>query len=221
MCLAIYRTDFLVTLTQPSYAVAAVPLAILAVSAIPAGLAMVIGTALNSIRLQRLELYLTTTQVAVLFGTAVLLGPPGNLLARFGIGVLMSSAIAVFASSIAALAVNTYFMERYLRVRIAARPVLTIALAAGIAFYVISRINLIISVHRFYALLGAVVLGFVVYAFVLAAIGELTQADVRRIGGMIGLPRSVIEPMARLCRVKETVYEEPQDPLPEGITGPP
>lgn len=221
LCLAIYRVDFLATLVQPSYAVAATPLAILAISAIPAGLAMVIGTALNSVRLQRLELYLTSTQVVVLFVASATLGPPIALLAPYGVNVLMAASLAILASSISALAVNSYFMERHLRVRIALRPVVSIVVAAGIAFYVISRINLIISVHRFYALFGAVILGFTVYAFALSFLGELTQADVRRVGGMVGLPVSVTGPLSRLCWRKTSNFPEPTGPLEDDPPMPP
>lgn len=216
LCLVVYRVDFLATLMQGSYAVAATPLAILAVSAIPAGLAMVIGTALNSIRLQRLELYLTSVQVAVLFVVAVTLGPPVALLASYGVNALNAAAIAILASSVAALAVNTYFMERFLRVRIAVRPILTITFASVVAFVAVSRFNFLVNVHRAYVLFLAVIIGLVVYSFVLAAIGELARSDVRKVGRMLGLPDGFLVPLSRICWRREAVFAEPTDPLPPG-----
>ena len=51
----------------------ALPLAILVVSAIPLALSQIIQSSINAIGRRRLELYITTTQVAVLLGAVVVL----------------------------------------------------------------------------------------------------------------------------------------------------
>ena len=230
LALVVLRTDFLVILAGTKYAIlASTPLAILAVSAIPFGLTMIISTALNSVRLQRLELYLTTTQVLMLFGTALAVGPPVDLLARLGYAqsggdVLMAASIAILASSLGAFAVNTYFLEKHLRVRIAVRPILTITAASVVAFGAIAVFNDVIVGdlgYRWYFLVTALLLGFAAYGVALALMGELSRQDVRRIAGMVGLPKSVTDPLASLCWRKESVFAEPAEPMPHETGEPP
>ncbi|HEV2230762.1 MAG TPA: oligosaccharide flippase family protein, partial [Thermoplasmata archaeon] len=70
IALITYRSNLLNITTNATYVpVAAYPLAILAASVIPAALSQIIGTSLNAIGRQRLELYLTSLQVVALFGT--------------------------------------------------------------------------------------------------------------------------------------------------------
>jgi O-antigen/teichoic acid export membrane protein len=193
-------------------------LAMLAISAIPYALTMIIGTVLNSIRLQRLELYLTTVQVIVLFGTAALLLPPLSLAAGLGVNPLLGATIAVLASAIAALGVNTYFLERHLGLRIPVRPILSITFSAAIGFFAVSRFNILVDVSRWYDLLPGIVIGFTVYTLVLAGLGELSQADVRQLCGMVRLPASVSNILARLCWRKENPYAPDVAPP---VRGPP
>jgi O-antigen/teichoic acid export membrane protein len=182
----------------------AVPLAILAVSAIPLALSQLIGTALNAIGRQRLELYLTSIQVAVLFVSSFLLMPqrfPGDPLFRGYLGLegLTAASIAVLLSSLAALAVNAYFMERLMAVRIRARPIALITVSALASFFAVSRLNAVLPVSRYYVLAGAILFGFAVYFLVLAATGELSKEDVGLLGRSLGLPRRVVNAVARIC----------------------
>jgi O-antigen/teichoic acid export membrane protein len=182
----------------------AIPLAILAFSAIPLALSQLIGTALNAIGRQRLELYLTSVQVATLFGTAFLLMPsrfPGDPLFRgyLGLDGMTAAALAVLLSSLAALAVNAYFMERLMAVRIRPRPIAFISLSALVSFIAVSRLNSVIPVSRWYVLAVALVFGFTVYFLMLAATGELSKEDVRLLSGSLGVPRRVGDILARIC----------------------
>jgi O-antigen/teichoic acid export membrane protein len=194
-------------------------LAMLAISSIPFALTMVIGTVLNSIRLQRLELYLTAVQVLVLFGTAVLLLPPISLAQALGVTPLLGAAIAVLASAVGALAVNTYFLERHLGVRIPIRPILAITFSAAVGFLAVSRFNVLVDVSRWYQLLPGIVIGFSVYALVLAAVGELSQSDVRQLCGMMKIPERLSSPLSRICWRKENPYSP--DVPPPAVPPPP
>ncbi|HTT25331.1 MAG TPA: polysaccharide biosynthesis C-terminal domain-containing protein [Thermoplasmata archaeon] len=194
-------------------------LAMLAISSIPFALTMVIGTILNSIRLQRLELFLTAAQVVVMFGVAALLLPPLALAASFGVSPLLGASIAILASALAALAVNTYFLERHLGVRIPVRPILAITFSAAVGFFAVSRFNVLVNVSRWYQLLPGILLGFTVYAFVLAAVGELSQSDVRQLCGMAKIPSRISNPLSRLCWRKENPYSP--DVPPPAIPPPP
>lgn len=197
MGLAVYRTNILNIMNGYPYAVqGATALALLALSALPAALSQIIGTSLNSVGQQRLELYLTSLQVAVLVGAALLLMRPVHL---FGLAGLDASGVAVLVSSIAALGLNTYFMERLLAVRIQLRPIATLLGSAAAAFVAVSQFNDLLPVNRYYQLAAGVLLGFLVYFVVLALVGELSKADVRLLVGSVGLPRSLADLLARAC----------------------
>jgi O-antigen/teichoic acid export membrane protein len=210
MTLVIYRVNFENVLYANSYTGAATCLALLAVSAIPASLSQIIGTALNSVGRQRLELYLTSVQFTVLIVACGLLMKPVDL---FGLNGYNAAGTAVLLSAAAALAVNTYFMERLLGVRIHVRSVATLTISAIASFVVVAQFNSHIPVARYYQLFAGVVLGFTVYAFVLAAVGELSKKDVELIVGALGLPRAVSRTLSRLCW---RVESWPVNPLPEG-----
>ncbi|MCI4350080.1 MAG: oligosaccharide flippase family protein [Thermoplasmata archaeon] len=187
----------------------AIPLALLAVSAVPLALSQLIGTALNAIGRQRLELYLTSVQVAVLFATAFLLMParfPGDPVFRgyFGFDGLEAAAVAVLLSSVAALAVNAYFMERLMAVRIRPRPIGLITVSALASFLAVSRLNAVLPVNRYYVFAGALIFGFAVYFLVLAATGELSKDDVRLLTRSLGLPKRIGNVFARACWRQET-----------------
>lgn len=210
MTLVIYRVNFENTLYASAYAGAATCLALLAISAVPASLSQIIGTALNSVGRQRLELYLTSVQFTVLVVACGLLMKPLNL---GGLNGYNAAGTAVLLSAVSALAVNTYFMERLLGVRIHLTSVATLTGSAIVSFLVVAQFNSHIPVARFYQLLAGVVLGFTVYAFVLAAVGELSKKDVELIVGALGLPRSVGRGLSKLCW---RVESWPVNPLPEG-----
>ncbi|MCI4334247.1 MAG: polysaccharide biosynthesis C-terminal domain-containing protein [Thermoplasmata archaeon] len=176
-------------------------LAILAVSSVPAALAQIILTALNSVGRQRLELYLQALQVVLLFGVLFLVLPPYAVLGNWG---LAGAAWAVLISSVGALILNTYFLERILAVRIQPRPILAIVASAAASFLVISRLNTVINPTHWYTLGLALVLGFTVYFLALALSGELSQTDVKQIAGFLGLPPRVGAFFARACRRRET-----------------
>ncbi|MCI4367732.1 MAG: polysaccharide biosynthesis C-terminal domain-containing protein [Thermoplasmata archaeon] len=219
--LVVYRVPVLHILYNKSVALGGHDaLAVLALSAIPYALTMVIGTTLNSIRLQRLELYLTAVQVAVMFGTALVLLPPISLAASLGVTPIVGASIAILTSALAALIVNTYFLERHLGVRIPVRPILAITFSAAAGFFVVSRFNILVNVSRWYLLLPGMLIGFVVYALVLAAVGELSQADVRQLCGMSRIPESISVPLSRLCWRKDNPYA-PEVPPPPVAPPPP
>ncbi|HXQ94825.1 MAG TPA: oligosaccharide flippase family protein [Thermoplasmata archaeon] len=210
MAMVVYRVNILNILYSGGYAGGATPLAILALSAVPAALTQIIGTALNSVGQQRLELYLTSLQVAVLIGASLLLLDPVRFL---GLDGLTAAALAVLLSSVGALVVNVYFMETRLGVRIQLRPILTILGASIGGFFAVAEFNDLLPVNRYYQLIAGVVLGSLVYAVILSLVGELSKADIRQIGGSVGLPQRASDLIARLCWRDETW---PVNPLPEG-----
>ncbi len=228
VALVTYRTNFLNVLTNARYASSgAIPLAILAVGALPLALSQIMQSSLNAIGRQRLELYLTSTQVAVLVVAILLLVPPfGFFPASDG---LVAASVAVLLSSIAALALNTYFTETLIRVRIQPRSILGITLSAVLAFGAISRLNRYLPVSYGYQLLGVVLLCFGVYFVVLALVGELAKQDVRRIGRSLGLPNWLCEGIAKACWRESSPGLPPidlarapglrQPDLPETFTG--
>ncbi len=197
LALAIYRVNFLYILANASYLSGATPLAILVLSVIPASLSTIIFTALTAVGYRRLELYITAFQTVALFGTALLLMPPVSVLpAADG---LTSAALAVFASSVMALAINAYFLWSIMAVRIRLRPIGTIGLSAAASFLAISQINDILPINRYYQLLFGVGIGFLAYFLVLALLGEFSQDDVRTLAGSVGLRGPWVERIARLC----------------------
>lgn len=207
----VYRVNLLLILFQKSYlgplpgaGGGAIPLAILAISAIPLTLSQIIGTALNSIGLQRLEFYLTSLQVAVLFACIFAFLAPSHS-GVFGLGGLGSIALAALLSSIAALALNAYFLYSYLRLPFRWRPVWTIPLAAVAEFLVMSRldalanVNAFFAVNRWYQLLEIGILALAVYVVVLIVVGELSRQDIRIFAGAIGLPERWATVLAKVC----------------------
>ena len=215
VALVTYRTNFILVFGGHHYvASASLPLAILVIGAIPLALSQVMLSSIDAIGYQRLELYITSAQVLVLFGSAAL------LFSLFPLSTaLIAASVAVLLSSCAAIVLNTYFLERLLAVRIHGRSVIGITLGAALAFGVISRFNKpgflfglprpgflpgfttpgYLPVTTGYELAGVIVLCFTVYFFVLAAIGELTRQDVLLIGRSIGFPVSWCRTIAAMC----------------------
>jgi O-antigen/teichoic acid export membrane protein len=233
VALVTYRSNFLDVLGGSHYvATASLPLAILVIGAIPLALSQVMQSSINAIGRQRLELYITSTQVVVLFSSAFLLFEliPND--------VLNTASVAILLSSCAALTLNTFFLERLLSVRIQLRSVVGITVGAVIAFGVISRFNKpqiltiatqdlfrippsiigrlnqisYLPVATGYELAGAIVLCFTVYFLVLAAIGELSKQDVRLVGSSIGLPNSWCDALGTLCWRSSSVPLPPVAP---------
>jgi O-antigen/teichoic acid export membrane protein len=203
IAITVYRAPLIDTLfVKRTYSAGYIPLAILAVTAIPAAFSQIILTALTSVGRQRLDLYLTGLQVAVLLGVAFLVLPPFAPLGNYG---LIGAAIAVSASSIASFALNVYFMERILAVRIAPLPILWISVSSIASFLVISRINALASstsvfnVGKWWIFIPSILLGFVAYYVVLAATGELTKQDVHALLSYVGLPKFLANGLAALC----------------------
>ena len=198
VALVTYRSIFLNDFQNSAYAAAAsIPLAILVIGAIPLALSQIMQTSINSIGRQRLELYITSTQVVVLLAGVFLLMPHGSPL--YISDGLTAGAIAVLASSIAALALNTYFMETLIRVHIQPRSILGITLSAAAAFFAMSQFNRYLPHNRYFELAAGVVLGFVAYFAILILIGELTREDVHQLGRSIGFPPWMYGWVARLC----------------------
>jgi O-antigen/teichoic acid export membrane protein len=206
MAIVVYRAPLLNILFVHSYAVYAAPaLALFALSAIPAAFSQIILTAFTSVGRQRLDLYLQAVQVVVLLGAAALILPPyGPYSTTATTGVLVDAGIAILASSLAGLAVNTYFMERVLAVRIQPRPIGAILLSAAASFLAISTLNRFIDPSRWFILIPAVALGFAVYYLVLSATGELSKQDAVAIFSFVGLPASFGRLAARFAWRKET-----------------
>lgn len=132
----------------------AITIALLAISAIPLGLSQVIGTALNSIGYQRLELYISGTIVAGMVASTVVLFQFYPTLWAIAAGVLVGSC--------AALGLNVYFMERLLRVRIRVLPIVRITVAALAAFLMMSELNRFVNPNHWWILFPFILLGFVV-----------------------------------------------------------
>ena len=198
VALVTYRSVFLNVFQSAQYAgPGAIPLAILAVGAIPLALSQIMQASINSIGRQRLELYITSTQVMVLFAAVFLLMPSWSPL-HLSNG-LVAGSIAVLASSIAALALNTYFMETLIRVHIQPRSILGITLSAAAGFFVMSQFNHFLPHNRYFLLAAGVVLGFVAYFAILILVGELTRQDVHQLGSSAGLPRWMYAWVERLC----------------------
>lgn len=198
VALVTYRSIFLNVFQNAAYAAAgSLTLAILVIGAIPLALSQIMQASINAIGRQRLELYITSTQVVVLFAAVFLLMPTwGPLYLSNG---LVAGAVAVLASSIAALALNTYFMETLIRVHIQPRSILGITASAAAGFFAMSQFNHLLPHNRYFQLAGGVILGFVAYFAILIAIGELTRQDVRQIGSSIGFPPWLYNWLARIC----------------------
>ena len=200
VALVVYRVNFInIFFTASWVSATSTPLALLAVAAIPAALSLIIGTALNSIGQQRLELYLTSIQLGVLVVGLVLFLPPVNLFYAQGIQGLIGPSIAILVSAVAGFAVSGYFLYRLLAIHIQLRSVGLITVSAVVSFLVVSRLNSIVDVNRFYILLGALLLGLVAYALTLALTGELAKVDLERIAGAFGIPHRVARAFARVC----------------------
>jgi O-antigen/teichoic acid export membrane protein len=232
VALVTYRYNFLNVLGNRSYAIpASLPLAILVIGALPLALSQIIQSSINAIGRQRLELYITSTQIIVLFAGVYLIMPPW---APFPIYPgLVAGSLAILASSVAAFALNTYFMETLIRVHIYPRSILAIVGSAAGSFFALWLINHthFFPVSTWYELLTAVLTGFVVYFVVLALVGELTRDDVYRISSSVGLPRWLYHAVGRICWRIESPDVAPIDlatapglrpvALPETFTGTP
>jgi O-antigen/teichoic acid export membrane protein len=239
VALVIYRTNFLNVFTNSIYAAqGSLPLAILVVSALPLALSQIVQSSINAIGRQRLELYISITQIGVLLTAQAILFPQHGIFpifwkvvpARLDPG-LVAGSVAVLLSSIAALALNTYFMERLIKVTIPPGPILAITASAALSFAGLWLLNHthLFPVSTSYELLTAVVVGFTIYFVVLAAVGELTRSDVRLIGSSLALPAWLYEPLTRLCWRESTRDLAPVDlsraqgfqttELPETFTG--
>ncbi len=239
VALVTYRYNFLHVFATDLYAgPGSLPLAILVIGALPLSLSQIIQSAINAIGRQRLELYITSTQVAVLLvGVAILLPPHGIFPIFYRLYPasldpgLIAASTAILLSSIAALALNTYFMETLIRVHLRPRPIASIILSAAGSFGALWLVNHVhpFPVSNWYELLAVVFLGFAVYFVILAGVGELTRADVRRIGSQLGVPAGFYEPLARVCWRETTPGLPPIDlseaqgfqttELPETFTG--
>ena len=228
--LVVYRYNFLNVFANSSYAgQGSIALAILVIGALPLALSQIMQSSINAIGRQRLELYITSTQILVLLaGIALLMPPWGPFQIHPGI---VAGSVAILASSFAALALNTYFMETLIRVHIHPPSIAGITASAAGAFSVLYLLNHyhLFPVSTWYQLLSAVFIGFTVYFFILAGIGELTKEDVHRIGGSLNIPRRVLDGAARITWRTSTPGLAPVDlarapglrstELPEPFTG--
>jgi O-antigen/teichoic acid export membrane protein len=212
VALVTYRYTFLNVFANHLYAKpGALPLAILVVGAIPLALSQIMLSSLDAIGRRRLELYITGAQVGVLFTAILLLMPPwGALPPSLGID---AAAIAVLLSGITAVTLNTYFVETLIRVHIDPKSIVRIVVSAAASFASLSFVNRtrIFPVRSGLELMAAVFIGFGVYFLILAAIGELSRQDVRRIGASLNLPARIYEPLARVCWVRTTPSLPPVD----------
>ena len=209
VALVTYRSNFLNVLTNSTYVgPGSLVLAVLVAGALPLSFSNIMQSGINAIGRQRLELYITGTQFATLLLVTLLFVPPFARLPVFGAFIpasqdpgLVAAAAAVLFSSIAALGLNTYFMEKLTRVHIQPWPIVGITLSAAGSFAALSVVNRtkLFPVSSSYELVAAILIGFAVYLLILAGIGELTRGDVRSIGRSLGLPRALYETIARVC----------------------
>jgi O-antigen/teichoic acid export membrane protein len=229
VALVTYRSTFLNVFTTRLYVgPGSLPLAILAAGALPLAFSQIIQSSINAIGRQRLELYITIAQVVVLFAAQAALFPQNGIFPIFWKIIptnldpgLVAASVAILLSSIAALALNTYFMERLIRVHLQPGPILSIIGSAAGAFTVFWILNhaepfpaLLVPqyakywflshlqsfpVSSWYELLSVVILGFVTYFLILASVGELTRSDVRKVGSSMGLPAWLYEPVTVVC----------------------
>lgn len=198
VALVTYRSVFLNVFQGARYASAgSIPLAILVIGALPLALSQIMQASINAIGRQRLELYITATQVVVLFAAVFLLMPPYGILPPSE--GLVAGAAAVLASSLAALVLNTYFMETLIRVHIQPRSILGILVSAAGGFFAMSQFNHYLPQGRYFQLAAGVGLGFVAYFALLIAIGELTRQDVRQIGASLGFSPRFSKAISRVC----------------------
>ena len=239
VALVTYRSNVLNVLTNASYVLpGSLVLAVLVAGALPLAFSQIMQSSINAIGRQRLELYITSTQFGTLLLATVLFVPPYAIFPVFDTFIpasqdpgLVAAAATVLLSSVAAMALNTYFMERLTRVHIQPWPIVGITLSAAGSFLALSILNhtRLFPVSSSYQLVAAVLVGFVVYLLILAGIGELTRADVRSIGQSLGLPRLLYEPIARVCWREDHPGLSPVDlsradglrstELPETFTG--
>ena len=209
VALVTYRSNFLNVLTNASYVLpGSLVLAVLVAGALPLAFSQIMQSSINAIGRQRLELYITSTQFATLLLATLLFVPPYAILPVFSTFLpasqdpgLVAAAATVLLSSAAAMGLNTYFMEKLIRVHIRPWPILGITLSAAGSFLALSILNRtkFFPVSSSYQLVAAVLIGFTVYLLILAGIGELTRADVRSIGQSLGLPRPLYNTIARVC----------------------
>jgi O-antigen/teichoic acid export membrane protein len=210
VALVTYRYTFLNVFSNHLYASqGALPLAILVAGAIPLALSQILQSSINAIGRQRLELYISSAQVVVLFVTVLLILPPWGPLQIQGMPGVVAASIAVLFSSSVALALNTYFMEKLIQVHVHPASILRItASAAGAfgSFAVINRLNLsVLDSTRIFPIVSApqlvlaVVIGFVVYFLLLALIGELTRDDLQTIGSSLGRVGGVLRLLRPVC----------------------
>ena len=233
VALVTYRSNFLNVFQNALFVgPGSLPLAILVVGALPLAFSQIMQSGINAIGRQRLELYITSTQVSVLVVLVMLFMPPFGVAHLFPESVGLSVAAAIIlASSAAALTLNTYFLETLIRVHLRPRPILAITLSAAGSFGALSLLNRgrFFPVSTWYELLLAVLIGFLVYFVILAGVGELTRSDVRRVGASVGIPWRVRETVARLCWKESSPELAPVDlrrasglratELPEVFTG--
>ena len=240
VALVTYRYTFLNDLSNHLYASqGALPLAILVAGAIPLALSQILQSSINAIGRQRLELYISGAQIGTLFLSVYLIMPPWGPLQIPGMPGIVAASVAILLSSGVALALNTYFMERLIRVHVHPWSIvrITASAAAGFGLYsIINRTNVslidqtrLFPVASGWQLAVAVLVGFVVYFLLLAAIGELTKDDVQTIGSSLSLPDGLMRALKRLCWRSSFAELDPLDlshaarltstELPEPFTG--
>lgn len=209
VALVTYRSNFLNVLTNATYVgPGSLVLAVLVAGSLPLAFSQIMQSSINAIGRQRLELYITSTQFGTLLLATVLFVPPYAIFPVFNSFIpasqepgLVAAAATVLLSSVAAMGLNTYFMEKLTRVHIQPWPILGITLSAAGSFTALSIVNRtkLFPVSSSYQLVAAVLIGFTVYLLILAGIGELTRTDVRSIGQSLGVPRPLYDTIARLC----------------------
>ncbi|MDE1835131.1 MAG: polysaccharide biosynthesis C-terminal domain-containing protein [Euryarchaeota archaeon] len=183
-------------------------LAILAASSIPQALFRITGSVLDGVGQQKRELYLSATQLVVLVAASLVVLWPTSPLRFLGI---TGAALAVLFSMSAGSLANFWFLHRYVKANPSPWPYLKIIGAAAVTFLLFSTTfskalgsllgdpDLAIPVQISWVLAITILAGVVLYTLILAGIGELTKEDVRELGGSLGLPRRLIEFVARFC----------------------
>lgn len=209
--MAVFSPEILGTFYSPPYVEqVSTALSLLALSAIPASVTLVIGISLDSMGLRRRELYATIVQVALVVPTTLLLMRPYGIVHWSGPD---AAATGVLASCVGGLVMNIIYLRRYAGMTL---PWLTAGrvLVAILSFAVADRAAMLFNTPVTALILGLSI-GFAGYAVLLGISNGLAWTDVKRIEYVFPAFRRWIHLVARFCLPGE--IEEPVPPARHGM----
>lgn len=214
IAIAVFRVDLLnIMYSGAVVAMGGTALIIFAIAVLPTALFRITATALDSVGLQKRELYISFVQFVVVVAATWALTPQY---------LVLGAAAAMLIAMSASLGMNAYWLHRYLPLSFPLRAIVTVLLASLATFLLLSSANfshllggigLHLAVDKWYVLLPVIMSGLFLYLLILAAVGELAKQDVLDLVRTLGLPESWGKPFTRLCwRVSWPVEGHP----PEG-----